>query len=354
MIKKILLFFVCSAASLFAQNLELSGNHLDEPLMEKLVDLFHIDNLVETGTYQGNTARTASRHFKDVYTIELSHKLFRKASKALKPFSNVHCYEGHSGDVVAAIAPKLKGKTLFWLDAHYSGGPTAKGNSNSAIRDEIAAIKKCGLKDAVILIDDIRGFQGKPEEAAFVGGFPTVKELKEMLLSLNPDYAFWILGDMAIAYPKTESIEVSPLVKACTLSRLFEKNDLDTTLVMAQEQLLKTGSSEASVIDALHQGYCVQGQETTNATHYFLWEGLASSGKGNYSQAIDCFQKAIGFGYDHWRVYWYLASAQYEAKEYAAAKESLEKVAQEAPEFKEAQELKAKADAQKSCLRNNL
>jgi len=352
-----------SKASFATGSLELSGNHLDEPLMQKLISLFHVETLVETGTFEGGTAALASRHFKEVHTIELAHKLFKKASKLVKNIPNVHCYEGHSGDVIAVIGPKLKGKTLFWLDAHYSGGSTAKGASNSAIRDEIAAIKKSGLKNSIILIDDIRGFQGKPEKVAFFGGYPSIKELKELLLTINPEYEFWVLGDMAIAYPKTENVAVSPLVKACTLSRSFDGQEMDIQAVIEEEEQFKNQAKlqETGAIDALYNAYFVQMKETTNITHYLVWEGLVSSGKGEFSKAIDCLSKAISYGYDHWRVYWYLANAQYANQDLANAKLSLEKVAQAAPDFKQAQELssqisklsKSGCECETSCVCNS-
>lgn len=344
MIKKLLFLLCYAAAPLFSDCLCMSGNHLDAPLMEKLVSLFGIETLVETGTFEGKTAALASRYFKEVHTIELSHQLFKKASKRLKKLSNVHQYEGHSGDLIKTIGPKLKGKTLFWLDAHYSGGGTAKGTTNSAIRDEIAAIKESGLKNSIILIDDIREFQGKPESVAFFGGYPSIKELKELLLTVNPDYELWVLGDMAIAYSKTENITVSPLVKACTLSRSFDGQEIDAEVVIAEEQILKNSARipEASVIDALHTAYSIRQNETPNTAHYLLWEGLVLSGREEYSKAIECMRKAISYGYDHWRVYWYLANAQYANQEIANTKSSLKKVVQAAPDFKQAQEFLTK------------
>jgi hypothetical protein len=50
---------------------------------------------------------------------------------------------------------------LFWLDAHYSAGITAKGEGNTPIEEELKHIfgHECA-ENNVILIDDARVFNG--------------------------------------------------------------------------------------------------------------------------------------------------------------------------------------------------
>lgn len=43
----------------------------------------------------------------------------------------------------------------LWLDAHYSGGTTAKGKKSSPLKDELEIIKKHPIKNHIILIDDV-------------------------------------------------------------------------------------------------------------------------------------------------------------------------------------------------------
>jgi len=310
MFKKIAIF-LCATCSIFSNQLELSGNHLDEPLMEKMISLFHVDTLIETGTFQGTTAKLAGKHFKEVYTIELAPKLFKKAQERLKKHRNIHCLQGHSGEKISEILPKIKkGRVLFWLDAHYSGGPTAKGTSNSAIRDELSGIKKSGLKNGVILIDDLRGFHGKPESVEWEGGYPSASELKKLLLEINPDYAFHVIGDMAIAYPKEDNIAVSPLVEACTMSRLEESSE---EAAAAKESVILSlaAAPEAAALDDIYRAY-VEPATEASCVHYIVWKGLLSAGRGEHKTAQECFQKALASGYDHPRIRGYLAAAEAE------------------------------------------
>jgi len=327
-----------SALSLCAYDLELAGNHLDEPLMEKLTSLFHVDTLIETGTYRGDTAALASKHFRDVYTIELAPKLYKKAQKRFAKTRNVHCLLGHSGTVFSKLLPQLKNrKLLFWLDAHFSGGPTAKGECNTAIRDEIAAIQKAGLQGCVILIDDIRGFHGKSEDVEWYGGYPSIPQLRDMITAFDPNYAFYVLGDTAIAFPKC-SLSISPLVEACTASRL--SLDSEEALLEAEKAIrLEASTPEALVLDQIHQAY-VEPATETQTFHYLLWKGLLLSARGDHAGSADLLKKTVSAGYDHWRVRWYLARELQALGDIQGAVAELDRVIEAAPYFGAAAALK--------------
>ena len=66
---------------------------------------------------------------------------------------------------MAALAARKAGvlepvfmTALFWLDGHYSGGETAKGDADSPLREELEAIGRHPIKTHVIPIDDVRSF----------------------------------------------------------------------------------------------------------------------------------------------------------------------------------------------------
>jgi len=79
------------------------------------------DNFVETGTLFGHTAIHASYWFKNVFSIELSPELHQQAVDNLRHRDNVTCLYGDSASVLASLLPTIKGASVFFLDAHWSG-----------------------------------------------------------------------------------------------------------------------------------------------------------------------------------------------------------------------------------------
>lgn len=67
---------------------------------------------------------------------------------------------GDSGKLLPEVVDKLKAPALFWLDGHYSCGLTAKGALETPIRAELQAIFSSAITGHVILIDDVRCFDG--------------------------------------------------------------------------------------------------------------------------------------------------------------------------------------------------
>lgn len=116
--------------------------------------------LIETGTYYGKGAVFFSNYFKKVHTIELSSNWYNKTSQLLSGFNNIKCHFGDSVNVLASILPQFNQRLAFYLDAHYSGGDTEKGENEVPLLDELKLINKRGYKDLVI-IDDLRLFGAK-------------------------------------------------------------------------------------------------------------------------------------------------------------------------------------------------
>ena len=108
------------------------------------------------------------------------------------------------------ILPQLKskGRLLFWLDAHC-------GQYQTPLLQELYAIHQANIPDSVILIDDIRD--------CIRPAWPNLKEVVQMLKTINPQYTIILCGDIALAYPPTENITPSPVAKACIASRLYDE-----------------------------------------------------------------------------------------------------------------------------------
>lgn len=88
---------------------------------------FRLSKFIETGTYLGETAEWMSRAGFDVITIELSSELHRWAKERLRRYANLELILGDSAQLLPELLSRLNEPACFWLDAHYSGGKTAKG-----------------------------------------------------------------------------------------------------------------------------------------------------------------------------------------------------------------------------------
>ncbi len=128
---------------------------------------------VETGTYRGDTIYSCKDFFDELFSIELSHKLFVDCKNRFLNYNKVHVFEGNSSIIFPKIVKEKSQSILFWLDAHYSGGETARGEQDSPIIKELNFILK-NVPKFCILIDDARCFNGK-------NGYPTIGFLKKMI-----------------------------------------------------------------------------------------------------------------------------------------------------------------------------
>jgi hypothetical protein len=87
------------------------------------------------------------------------------------------------------ILKSISEPCLFWLDAHYSAGITAKGEEETPIQQELEIISKHSCKNHIILIDDARLFNGTKS-------YPDIKELKEKVRKLFKEPAIKIENDI--------------------------------------------------------------------------------------------------------------------------------------------------------------
>jgi hypothetical protein len=117
---------------------------------------------VETGTYRGDTTAELARVARRVVSLEPAADLFAAAKARFRATRNVELLNTTSEDTFPWLLPQLDGAVCFWLDGHFSGGPTYKGPNDTPIVAELAAIGENldRWKAAVVLIDDLRLFTG--------------------------------------------------------------------------------------------------------------------------------------------------------------------------------------------------
>ena len=118
---------------------------------------YGIKTLVETGTYLGEMTAAVRSWFKEIHTIELDPTLANQARKRFRRHRGIEVYQADSAAVLPGILERLANDAVFWLDAHYSGGPTAKGETQTPIERELELVLG-HPKAKVVLIDDARAF----------------------------------------------------------------------------------------------------------------------------------------------------------------------------------------------------
>ncbi len=130
---------------------------------------------VETGTYLGEMVKAQKDNFEEIYSIELSTMLYNRARRKFKKFKHIKILNGDCGEILRNIVPTINKSAIFWLDAHYSEGITARGDADCPIFEELQSILKSKFNH-IILIDDARLFNGKND-------YPTIKKLSTFVLT---------------------------------------------------------------------------------------------------------------------------------------------------------------------------
>ena len=131
-----------------------------------------------------------------------------------------------------------------------------------------------------------------------------MQEVRDAIFEIDNNYHFVILGDVALAYPAEDQVAISPVVQACTLSRLFDDtNDGLKELFDAENTISLAQGYEREAIQLLNSNKQAVGG------HYHLWYGLTLLNEKRYDEACQEFIQAIQCRCNHWRVSWYFAEA---------------------------------------------
>lgn len=258
-----------------------------------------MDTFVETGTYLGDSTNVAAEIFKQIHTIELSEKLYKRVVERFKGNPNICCYLGDSATVMKKLVPTLTGRVLFWLDGHFSGGITSRGESNTPILSELERIALLPNQQSVILIDDLRLFQ-KPKfgfkDAQSLAGYPTVIALEQAIQKIFPEHQFIIYGDIAIVLTGGLTCGVSPVVKGMTISRLWDdKLEPSCELIDAEKEIMLAQGEELRALANLYDNtksdldYGLSG-------HYQFWQLLTLIGNKKLADAQVEYEELIASG----------------------------------------------------------
>lgn len=145
---------------------------------------------IETGTYKGKMVYAVMPYIRPIYSIELDPIHSENARKRFGGYPDIKIIQGQSGEILPQLIKNINKPCLFWLDAHYSGGSTAKGDLETPIMQELECILHHSYAAKhVLLIDDARCFVGTND-------YPTLEALREFVWKRYPDWVFEVKNDI--------------------------------------------------------------------------------------------------------------------------------------------------------------
>ena len=157
-------------------------------IVERFQKEYGYNVLIETGTFLGDMVEAQRNNFKRIFSIELQSDFAEKARERFKDVGHIKILQGDSGRLLKTILTEIKEPAIFWLDAHYSGGLTAKGDKECPIYEEIDAIFAT-KENHVLLIDDARYFNGQ-------GDYPAIDQLTRYIRDKDPRYKVSVDNDI--------------------------------------------------------------------------------------------------------------------------------------------------------------
>lgn len=150
--------------------------------------------LVETGTCHGDMVAAMQKEFKKIISIELADQFYREVCERFKGVVNVELIHGDSAKKLPEVVARLDAPALFWLDGHYSGGDTARGDSDTPVHEELRAIFQPGAPQHIVLIDDARCFGPHP-------AYPTLEQVRTLVQAVRPGWQVEVKGDCIRIFP---------------------------------------------------------------------------------------------------------------------------------------------------------
>jgi hypothetical protein len=150
--------------------------------------------LVETGTFFGDMLALLREDFEVLHSIELSPRLARRAERRFGSTPRIHIHEGDSAALLEAVLRSVRQPAVLWLDGHYSGPLTARGDRDTPLLEEIEIALRCGTLRDAILVDDARLLGSDP-------AYPTLDQLRRRITASRPAWKVKVECDVVCAAP---------------------------------------------------------------------------------------------------------------------------------------------------------
>lgn len=261
---------------------------LSRELVLGLRDAFDVRSFVETGTYLGDTLAQLHADFASLHSIELNRDYHARAVARFAGQPKIHLINADSASGLQHVLRDLPAEpALIWLDAHYSGGDTARGQSNTPVTSELRAILAHPKRSDLILIDDLRYFwlarPGFLQHEALLG-YPSAREIVGLLNSGVRGYDCFALSDALLAIPSDlrQHYVASPLLKALTQSR--QGGISETSLARIESSISTAAEPELGALVEIPD-YLAGQSEYGLAGHYYYWRALVRMERGEQALA---------------------------------------------------------------------
>ena len=144
---------------------------------------------VETGTFFGDMLVALRGDFERLYSIELHQGLGQRAARRFAKDPNITIVVGDSGQELEPLLRVLGQPAVLWLDGHYSGFLTARGEGDTPILRELDSVFRGGTVHDVVLVDDARLFGTNP-------AYPTLAEIERRVRMARPDWIVRVEDDI--------------------------------------------------------------------------------------------------------------------------------------------------------------
>ena len=126
-------------------------------------------SFIETGTFLGDTICSVNHMFDHTSTVDLSERLlkisinnYNNYCKNNNQTNKAKFYLGDSSVWLKQMIQDSNQKSVIFLDAHWSCGPTARGEIDVPLYSELLLIKEFQKHECIIIIDDVRLFGTGP------------------------------------------------------------------------------------------------------------------------------------------------------------------------------------------------
>lgn len=169
-----------------------------ENLVLLIKNKYKISTFVETGTFKGQTAFWAAKHFDQVITVENSQEYYDELINTER--ENIEFLLGDSRLHLKTIINRIQAPAIFWLDSHWCGDSSFGEKDQCPLLKELAIINTSNF-DHFILIDDARLFLSPPPCPNDLSQWPTILKIFNILSEKNQNRYMVIFEDVIVAVP---------------------------------------------------------------------------------------------------------------------------------------------------------